>query len=116
MTDSEGRVLLITGASGGLCPYVTERLLARGDRLVLMARDGSKLEELAGSAGGADNVATFTGAPQDPAAADGAVALAVERFGRIDGLVALAGKFAAGMPVALAGPEAYTAMYDANVL
>ena len=114
--SAEPRTFLVTGASGGVGPYAARRLLARGDHVVLMARDGDRLRALAGELGDDSKIAVFAGAAQNPADADAAVALGCERFDKVDGLVALAGAFVVGLPVALADPDAYTGLFEANVL
>jgi len=105
---------LLTGATGGFAPFAARRLLERDDRLVLMARDAGALRSVADQLGA--GVATFAGSASDPAACAAAVSLAVEQFGGIDGLVALAGAAPAPAPVAMAEPGAYTSMFEANVL
>lgn len=48
MGDMQGRTAWITGASSGLGEALAVELFARGARLVLSARDASKLKDLAG--------------------------------------------------------------------
>lgn len=84
------RVVLITGASGGLGTAVTTEFLANGDRVIGVSRS-IKQSEFPGD--------KFFAFPADITHADRAgeaVAFAVERFGRIDTLVHVMGGFAAG--------------------
>ena len=110
------RTLMITGATGGAGEIVAQRLLARGDRLLLIGRDPDRLDELERELDAGDRVVTFAGGLSDPAQADAAVALGIERFGALEGLVNLAGAFRAGLPVALADPQDYLDLYDANLM
>jgi len=53
-----GRVVVITGASGGIGAGLAKRLGQRGDRLVLAARRKDELERIAAESGGALAVVT----------------------------------------------------------
>jgi NAD(P)-dependent dehydrogenase (short-subunit alcohol dehydrogenase family) len=93
----EGRAVLVTGGSDGLGLGLCRRLLAEGALVALCGRDRARLDAAAeslGSSGGdvlavqadvakADDVARFVDA-------------AVDRWGRLDGLVNNAGQSAAG--------------------
>src|SRR5690348_14690656 len=92
MTGIEGKVVAITGASGGIGAATALHLAGRGARLVLGARRTDRLAELADrivQAGGTA-VATQTDVTrgEDLTAL---VGLAQERFGRLDVLVGNAG-------------------------
>jgi NAD(P)-dependent dehydrogenase (short-subunit alcohol dehydrogenase family) len=80
-----GKTAIITGAASGIGRGTAQVFAEHGARLVLVDRDGPGLEvvraELA--AQGAE-VVVFEGDVSQAAAIDGAVALALERFGRID--------------------------------
>ena len=81
MSDLDGAVVVVTGASGGIGRAVSERLGAEGAQVVDM--DVRPPVEAGGHFVAVDVL--------DPASVDAAVAEVVERFGRIDGLVAAAG-------------------------
>lgn len=116
MTPStEPRAFLITGATGATAPYVARTLLARGDRLLLTGRNAARLAELEAELCD-DGIATLAADVAEPEQAAAAAAAVVERFGRVDGLVHLAGAFHAGTPVVAAGPDLYLDLYRANVL
>ncbi len=83
MTTLEGRVALITGASGGIGAAVARRLAAEGVRLGLASRSGDDL--------GIDGVVAAPCDVRDPAALEALVGETVERFGGLDILVANAG-------------------------
>jgi len=88
----EGRVALVTASSRGLGRASADALAAEGVRLIVSARGTESLKEAEGQlrAAGADVfgvVADIT----DPEVPEQLVAAAVERFGRIDIVVANAG-------------------------
>ena len=89
MRRLEGQVALITGGAGGLGLAVAERFVAEGARWVLFDRNAARLEQAAAALG--DAAACVEGDVRDADANASAVALAVERFGRLDCLVANAG-------------------------
>lgn len=82
----EGYSTLITGGGSGIGRAVAERFLAEGARVTVFDRDKEKLDGFP-----SDRVHTVTGDVRDPAALQRAVAEAVERFGKLDTLVANAG-------------------------
>ncbi|UZJ29839.1 SDR family oxidoreductase [Streptomyces endophytica] len=92
MSGIEGKVVAITGASSGIGEATALLLAERGARLVLGARRSERLAELVGritAAGGvAVQIRTDVTRREDLKAL---VALAVERFGRLDVLVGNAG-------------------------
>ena len=79
------KIYLITGGSGGIGSDVAQRLIARGDRVVLVARDEAKLHAVADTLGASATVMTC-----DALDLPGMQAI-VERIeteiGAIDGLV-----------------------------
>ncbi|MFE6633134.1 SDR family oxidoreductase [Streptomyces tendae] len=92
MSGIEGKVVAITGASGGIGEASALLLAERGAKVVLGARRPERLEDLAlriGRSGGeAAWIRTDVTRREDLAAL---VALARERFGRLDVLVSNAG-------------------------
>ena len=87
-----GPVTLVTGASGGIGSALCRALAADGHRLVLTALDAEGLAVLAdeiAAAGG--EAAVLPGDMRDRALPEALVALAVARFGSLDGLVTGAG-------------------------
>jgi NAD(P)-dependent dehydrogenase (short-subunit alcohol dehydrogenase family) len=83
-----GRVVIVTGASAGLGQQFARALGAAGAHLVLAARRQDRLEELGSSLDDPLLVACDVADPETPERLVGA---AVERFGRVDGLVNNAG-------------------------
>ena len=72
---------VILGASGAVGSAVARRLAHQGARLVLGGRDSQRLQALADETGGVARVGDAT----NTADVDATVALAIERFGQLDG-------------------------------
>jgi NADP-dependent 3-hydroxy acid dehydrogenase YdfG len=102
----EGKVAFITGASGGIGAAVARALDREGARVALASRRGGDLG-LEGALGHACDV-------RDRTQLDEAVRATVDRFGRLDVLVANAGVGAYG-PFLELDPEHLEEMIDVNV-
>jgi NADP-dependent 3-hydroxy acid dehydrogenase YdfG len=88
MTGIKGKVIAITGASSGIGEATALLLAGKGAKLVLAARRTDRLEALASRIGDAAFIQTDVRQRKDLA---NLVALACERFGRLDVLVGNAG-------------------------
>ncbi|HEX2252814.1 MAG TPA: SDR family NAD(P)-dependent oxidoreductase [Thermoanaerobaculia bacterium] len=116
----EGRVVLVTGATGALGASVVERFVAGGDRVLATGRDATALAVLAArhpgvSAAGGGAVAVHPADLADPAAAPALFAAAAGRFGAAPTVVAhLAGGFRYA-PLAALRPEDWRFLWRANV-
>jgi NADP-dependent 3-hydroxy acid dehydrogenase YdfG len=102
----EGKAAFVTGASRGIGAAVSRSLSAAGVSVGLASRNGDDLGLLS-SIGVRCNVA-------DPAEVNSAVAATVDRFGRLDILVANAGVGAYG-PFLELSPEHLEEMIDVNL-
>lgn len=76
-------VILVTGGSGGIGAQTARRLVARGDRVVLVARDAARLESVASDIG----ARAYGGDVLDLERMDEIVRRVEEDVGAIDGLV-----------------------------
>ncbi|MFV1999514.1 MAG: SDR family oxidoreductase [Acidimicrobiia bacterium] len=112
MRDLTGSVIAVTGASSGIGAASARALVAEGSRVVLGARRGSRLSEIASELG--SQVATVEMDVRKPADSKRLVDEAYSRFGRLDGLVANAGIGAYGGILDLTD-EQLTDMMDTNV-
>jgi 2-dehydro-3-deoxy-L-rhamnonate dehydrogenase (NAD+) len=97
----EDRVVLVTGATGGLGEACVRRLAAEGASVVLTGRDAGRCEVVAkaASAYGVEALAV-PGDLSDPEHPQRLVDAALERFGRLDGAVNNAGVSPAPQPSA----------------
>lgn len=88
-----GKVALVTGANRGIGAAIAMELAREGAHLCLVARDLTKLNEVAAAIRGMANVRTAVHAAdlREPASADAAVKTAIDAFGRLDILVNNAG-------------------------
>jgi 3-oxoacyl-[acyl-carrier protein] reductase len=84
--DFDGRVALITGGTRGIGLGIAQELVDRGARVVITARKQEELDKVVGDLGD-DLAAPARGSADDEAHQAAAVALAIERFGRLDHLV-----------------------------
>jgi len=106
------RVWMITGASRGMGAEITAAALAQGDAVVATARKSSAVTNALGSQPGL--LAVDLDVTSEPAAQQ-AVKLAMEHFGRIDVLVNNAGYGLAGA-VEETSAEEVRSIFDTNVM
>lgn len=91
------RVYYVSGGSRGVGRAVVELLLAEGARVVTCARSAAGLEQLrAGTGAGPDRLMTGVADVRDAERVRRHLTEAVDRYGRLDGLVANAGAGASG--------------------
>ena len=109
---SFNRVWMITGASRGMGAEITAAALAQGDAVVATARKSSAVSNALGSQPGL--LAVDLDVTSEPAAQQ-AVKLAMEHFGRIDVLVNNAGYGLAGA-VEETSAEEVRSIFDTNVM
>ncbi len=88
--DLTGTVVAVTGATAGIGRATARTLVQHGARVALLGRRGSRLAELVEELGD-ESVVTVSGDVGDPDVNHRLVAAAVDRFGRLDSLVANAG-------------------------
>ena len=111
----EGRVALVTGASGGLGAHFAATLAAHGAEVAACARRLDPMRELAGRAATAgDTIEPFAMDVTDAGSVGAAVAAALERFGRVDVLVNNAGVAPTGPAREMADAD-FDAALDTNL-
>ena len=108
----EGAVVVVTGASSGIGAATARLAAERGARLVLAARRRERIEALADEL--ADAVAVPTDVT-DPAQVEALIAVAVERYGRVDVLVNNAGQ-GLHVPVEQIDLDDLRAVFELNVV
>src|SRR5262245_7090469 len=107
-----GRVVLITGASGGIGAALAELLAQRGDSVALVARRKDALAEVAARCG--PNAHVIVGDVTRRENVRAAIDSTVARFGHIDTLVNNAGQGMSRVPSQLTDADIDT-MIEANV-
>lgn len=113
MAAFEGKVVVVTGATGNLGQVVARQFAAQGAKLVLVARDAASLKALADEL----NTETLAEAADlsDPASVDALVGRVEARFGGIDVLAHTVGGYAAGKPVHESEVDVLDKMFNLNV-
>ena len=91
MLRLEGKVALVTGATGGIGEAIAKRFASEGASVMLVGRSAEKLEATRNRLDKDGDFAQFVGDAADEEATAGAVAATVEAFGGLDVLVANAG-------------------------
>jgi len=112
MSESE-KVVLISGAGGGMGAAAAERFAAGGWKVVITDLDAGRLESLAGRLGDAA-VAVIPADIRTADACGDVVTQAVEAAGRIDSLVCAAGVWTEG-PVDQTREEDWDRVIDVNL-
>ena len=105
----KGKVVLVTGASGGLGVNVTQAFLDAGATVIGTSRNMQQ-SSLASPAFTAMSAEIST-----PAGAAGLVDHVIERFGRIDVLAHTVGGFAGGQSIAETDDATFQRMFDVNL-
>src|SRR5215213_5756404 len=115
-TPLDGTVALVTGASSGIGEQTAVALAELGSSVVVAARRADRLEALVDRIGASGGKALAVAADvTDEAQANDAVAQAVDRFGRLDTVVANAGVMLLG-PIVDADTTEWRRMIELNVL
>src|ERR1700742_4951068 len=105
------KVWLVTGSASGLGRNIAEAVLESGNRLIATARDPGRLDDLVNKFG--ERVRTVSLDVADESAAQAAVQVALDAFGRIDVVVNNAG-YGDIAPFEQLTPERFKAVIDTN--
>ncbi|HEX2315233.1 MAG TPA: SDR family oxidoreductase [Thermomonospora sp.] len=108
-----GRVVVVTGAARGLGALLARRLAARGGRVALLGLEPAELAEVAKSCG--PDAGWWEVDVTDDEAMARVAAEVVERYGRVDVVVANAG-IATGGPVQFSDPRTFNRVIEVNLL
>ena len=112
----EGRVAVITGATGGLGRVVAAQLAGQGLRLALVSTNQQKLEKLKAELGRADsNVLIHSADLSDAQSTLMTASVVMQAFGQVDILVHLVGGWVGGARLENAQPTDLDAMLRQHV-
>lgn len=119
MARLDGRVCVVTGATG-MADAAALRIGSEGGRVFVVSRTAETAASLAAAVAEAGGEATYQPTDlTDAAAAESAFAACIERYGRIDGLFAVAGgsaRRAGDGPAHEAPLEGFEAAFDWNAV
>ena len=113
MTDLSGKVAMITGASRGIGASAARIFAEAGAKVVLLARSGEAIAEIAGEIG-----PSAVAVPCDISRyweVEAAVNKTIEAFGRLDILIGNAGVLKPIVPLAEADPDEWGQVLDVNI-
>src|SRR4051794_18950943 len=114
----EGASVVVTGAAGGIGAATCARLCAEGARVTAVDQDRGRLDALRASLATAGALEVLTGDATDAETAGAAVELARTSFGRLDGVVSIAGasgRQAGDGPVHECTPEGWAWTLETNL-
>lgn len=116
MTRLKDKVVVVTGAAGGLGRATAVRCAAEGARLALTDHDETGLAATVAALGSAAPVIAIAGDVTSATTHDCLIAAATERFGVIHGLCNVAGVLGAGGPIESCTPAAFDRVMHVNCL
>jgi NAD(P)-dependent dehydrogenase (short-subunit alcohol dehydrogenase family) len=110
--------VVVTGAAGGIGAATCARLVAEGARVVAVDRDRATLDELRSGLPADSALEVLAGDVTDTETAAAAVERAIDAFGRLDGVVSIAGasgRAAGDGPVHECTPEGWAWTLETNL-
>ena len=116
MARLDGKVAIITGATGGIGEATAQLFLSEGAKVMLVGRSAEKLSASLERVGSADSAAHFVADATDEAATKDAVAATVEAFGGVDILFANAGIEGSAKPLEHLTVEEFEHVLQTNVV
>ncbi len=111
----EGKIAVITGASGGIGAATARKFLDEGASVMLHGRDQARLDAAAGPLNGGTRVAITVGDPSVEADVIALFAAATATFGGVDIVFANAGSEGAVAPLTSISVEDFDAVQIANI-
>ncbi len=115
MPRLEGKVAIITGASGGIGSATARKFIDEGARVMLHGRDEARLMAVVGPLNGGDRVATTIGDPSVEADVIALFSATVARFGGVDIMFANAGSEGSIKPLTAIMVDEFDAVQAANI-
>jgi NAD(P)-dependent dehydrogenase (short-subunit alcohol dehydrogenase family) len=112
----EGKVALVTGATGGIGEATVKRFLEEGAAVMLVGRSEEKLKETNERLTGLGNTATAVAEAADEKAIAAAVAATIDKFGGVDILLANAGTEGVVAPIEHQTVENFEKTFSTNVV
>jgi NAD(P)-dependent dehydrogenase (short-subunit alcohol dehydrogenase family) len=116
MPRLDGKVAIITGATGGIGEATARLFLSEGAKVMLVGRSAEKLSDSLARIGHEDSVGQFVADATDEAATGEAVAATVEAFGGVDILFANAGTEGVAKPLEDLTVEEFNHVLQTNVV
>lgn len=111
----EGKIAIVTGATGGIGRATTERFIREGASVMMVDRDEGLLRSTADEIGAPKQIATFAADVSDAKQSQAYVAATVARFGGLDVLFANAGIEGRVSPIASYPIEDFDRVLAVNV-
>ncbi len=115
MKRLEGKIAIITGASGGIGSATAAKFLVEGAKVMLAGRDRVRLDAVLSSLNAGDSAATCVGDPAEEADVVALVAETKARFGGVDILFANAGAEGPIAPLTAISVDAFDEVQRVNV-
>jgi len=115
MGKLDGKTAIITGATGGIGSATAAKFLAEGANVMLAGRNLERLEKSADQLGNGDRVAICDGQPAQEADVQTLVESTIDRFGKLDIMIANAGSEGKVMPLTAISVEEFDEIQAANI-
>ena len=112
----EGKVAIITGATGGIGEASARTFLEQGAKVLLVGRSQDKLDALLKTLGGGKNIAHAVAQADNEMQTSAAVGAAIDAFGGVDILLANAGTEGKASPIESQTYETWQQVLNINVI